>query len=174
MSTIATRGRSGTVLAMFFAAIATVAAATAARADVYAVSGVRVEATGDRPEVARAKAVASGEMLAFERLLQKMTLAEDGPRLPKPSAEAVRGAVRNFSVEEENGRGTRYVATITYRFDREAVRAMLEGAGVPFVDAPSPPLVVLPVWVEGGKRLLWDDPNPWREAWMRHTPDNVL
>jgi hypothetical protein len=31
---------------------------------------------------------------------------------------------------------------------------------------PSQPVVVLPVYATEGKRLLWDDPNPWRQAWQ--------
>jgi len=142
--------------------------------DAYTVTGVKVQASGVRPEVARAKAVAEGEAVALARLLRKLTLAEDHARLPKPDAEAVRAAVRNFSVESETGQGEKYSAAIAYRFDRDSVRAMLEAAGVPFVDTPSPPLVVLPVWREEGKPSLWDDPNPWREAWMRHEPEDAL
>ena len=118
--------------------------------------------------------MADGEAVALARLLRKLTLAEDHARLPKPDAEAVRGAVRNFSVESENQQGDKYTASIAYRFDRDAIRAMLEGANVPFLETPSPPLVVLPVWREEGKPLLWDDPNPWREAWMRYEPQDTL
>ena len=150
------------------------APARAEQADVYVVTGVKVQATGARPEIARAKAVADGEAAALGRLLRKLTLAEDHARLPRPGIEAVRAAVRNFSVETENQQGDKYTAAIAYRFDRDAVRAMLEGAGVPFLEAPSPPLVVLPVWREEGKPTLWDDPNPWREAWMRHEPADTM
>ncbi len=148
--------------------------ARAEQADVFVVTGVKVEAKGPRPDLARAKAVADGEQAALARLLRKLTLAEDHARLPKPDAEAVRNAVRNFSVESENQQGDRYTASVAYRFDRDSVRAMLEGAGVPFLEAPSPPLVVLPAWREDGKLTLWDDPNPWREAWLRHEPGDTL
>lgn len=148
--------------------------ARAEQADVFVVTGVKVEAKGPRPDLARAKAVADGEQAALARLLRKLTLAEDHARLPKPDAEAVRNAVRNFSVESENQQGDRYTASVAYRFDRDSVRAILEGAGVPFLEAPSPPLVVLPAWREDGKLTLWDDPNPWREAWLRHEPGDTL
>src|SRR5688500_17648850 len=78
------------------------ASARAEKADVYVATGVKVQASAARPEAARAKAVADGEAAALGRLLRKLTLAEDHGRLPKPDAEAVRGAVRNFSVESEN------------------------------------------------------------------------
>lgn len=150
------------------------ALARAEPADVYTITGVKVQASGAKPDIARAKAVADGEGAALARLLRKLTLAEDHVRLPKPDAEAVRGAVRNFSVESENQLGDKYTASIAYRFDRDAVRTMLEAAGVPFLETPSPPLVLLPVWREEGKPTLWDDPNPWREAWMRYEPQDAL
>lgn len=167
--------RTRTLLIALLAALTLPGApARAEQPDVFAVAGVKVEARGPRPEIARAKAVADGERAALARLLRKLTLAEDHARLPKPDAEAVRNAVRNFSVESENQQGDTYTAAIAYRFDRDAVRAMLEGAGVPFLESASPPLVVLPVWKEEGKPTLWDDPNPWREAWMRHEPADTM
>ncbi len=169
------RGR--TLWILLLAALMPALGATPARAesaDLYTVTGVQVQASGARPELARAKAVAAGEAVALGRLLRKLTLAEDHARLPKPDAEAVRGAVRNFSVESENQQGDKYTASIAYRFDRDAIRAMLESASIPFLDAPSPPLVLLPVWREEGKPTLWDDPNPWREAWQRHEPEDTL
>jgi hypothetical protein len=30
------------------------------------------------------------------------------------------------------------------------------------------PLVVLPIYLDGDTALLWDDPNPWRDAWAEH------
>jgi len=174
-----TRAQSIALLVALVAAIAAALSAASARAegdraDIYTVTGVKVQASGAKPELARAKAVADGERVAFARLLRKLTLAGDQARLPKPDAEVVRTAIRNFSVESENQQGDKYTASIAYRFDRDAVRAMLETAGVPFIDAPSPPLIVLPVWREDGKPLLWDDPNPWREAWLRYEPEDSL
>ena len=168
------RGRFGAILAALLAPLIASMFAAAAAAESYTVTGVKVQATGVKPELARAKAVADGEMAAFNRLLRRLTLAEDHARLPKPSPDAVRAAVLNFSIENETGQGDRYAAVLTYRFDRDAVRAVLEAAGVPFVDAPSPPIVVLPIWAHEGKPLLWDDPNPWREAWLRFEPQDAL
>jgi hypothetical protein len=168
------RGRALWIVLTATLAVSAGAPARAEQADVYTVTGVKVQASGARPEIARAKAVSDGEAIAVARLLRKLTLAEDHARLPKPGAETVRGAVRNFSVETENQQGDKYTAAIAYRFDRDAVRAMLEGAGVPFLEARSPPLIVLPVWREEGKPALWDDPNPWREAWMRLEPADTM
>lgn len=164
-----------TLLAALAAAFALVmAAAGAGAAEPYSVSGVKVQAAGPKPELARSKAIGDGEMAAFNRLIRRMTLPEDHARLPKPAADSVRGAILNFSIENENQQGDKYSATVTYRFDRELVRAMLEGASVPFIDTQSPPVVVLPVWTEETKAHLWDDPNPWREAWMRYEPEDSL
>lgn len=172
------RGRGAPLGALWIVLLAALTLAgtpaLAQPADLYTITGVKVQASGPKPDIARAKAVADGEAAALARLLRKLTLVEDHARLPKPDAEAVRGAVRNFSVESENQLGDKYTASIAYRFDRDAVRAILEGASVPFLEAASPPLVVLPVWREDGKAALWDDPNPWREAWLRHEPADAL
>ena len=33
------------------------------------------------------------------------------------------------------------------------------------------PIVVLPVYQDGASIVLWDDPNPWREAWGQRSSD---
>jgi hypothetical protein len=33
------------------------------------------------------------------------------------------------------------------------------------------PIVVLPVYQEGARIVLWDDPNPWRDAWGQRSPE---
>ncbi len=145
-----------------------------ATADPYAVSGIKVQATAPRADLARAKAVAEGELQAFQRLIRRITLPEDHAKLPRPNAETVRASLRNFSIEAENDRGGRYAATVIYRFDRAAVSGLLTGAGLVVADEAERAVVLVPVWMQGDKPVLWDDPNPWREAWGQVEHEDLL
>jgi hypothetical protein len=61
----------------------------------------------------------------------------------------------------------RYLATLTVRFNPVAVRDLLSASGVSFTEVRARPVLILPVFASTGRPLLFDDPNPWREAWTR-------
>src|SRR6202035_4182592 len=68
----------------------------------------------------------------------------------------------------------------TYHFQPAALQSALTAAGISTAppkaaasatapasaDNGTKPIVVLPVLQVGGKATLWDDPNPWRDAWQ--------
>jgi hypothetical protein len=51
---------------------------------------------------------------------------------------------------------------------------LLRDRGVPFAETVSKAVVVLPVLEKAGRPMLWDDPNPWREAWASAKPAQGL
>ncbi len=143
------------------------AASLAAPEDAYAVSGIAVDATAESAAAARDEAIADGQREAFRRLLERL-VAEDALDLVRPIDDAaITGAIDDFAVEEERSSAIRYIARLNFRFRRDAVRQLLLDAGVPFAEQRSKPIVVLPVWSGGAAPVLWDDPNPWREAFAR-------
>ncbi|MGE0746135.1 MAG: DUF2066 domain-containing protein [Rhodospirillales bacterium] len=137
----------------------------AATAEVYTVSGVNVSATADSATAARDKAVAEGHVAAFRRLAERLATRADAERAPRLDAEAVAGLLRGFEVQEEKRSNVSYTATLRFLFNPEAVRRVLANAGVGFADVRARPLLVIPVWRDGERTLLWDDANPWLGAW---------
>ena len=163
----------GGALAGLLAAVLAIATATTAGAqapDVFEVKGVAVDVTAETAAQAREKALAEGEGVAFRRLLERLTLGADHPRLPKPTPRQVSAYVKDFAVAEEKTSAVRYLARLNYRFQAGPVRRLLMDAGLPFAETPSKPVLVLPVYQAAGALLLWDDPNPWREAWKAVPP----
>jgi len=158
-----------------------------ATADVYAVEGLQVDVTAETAARARAKALAQGEAAAFRQLLERLTLSEDHEYLPVLKRSEIAPYLLDFSVADEKTSAVRYLASLTYRFDRDRVRMLLTDQGLLFAETPSKPLLVLPV-IEGTARSaeggtaaatdspmqLWDDPNPWRDAWGRLPGDRGL
>jgi hypothetical protein len=140
-------------------------AAAAPPTDIFTVADVPVDATASNAVAARDAARLDGERRAFRQLLERLTLAADRGRLPRVGDQQLTDMVRDFEVANERSSGVRYLATYTFRFQPEAVRALLRDAGIPFAETVSKPVVVLPVLRRDNAAVLWDDPNPWRAAW---------
>ena len=131
----------------------------------FTVADVPVDATADSAVAARTEALAQGEATAFHTLMQRITSAADAEKIATPNADTLTNLVADFQVADEHRSAVRYVATYTFRFNPRNVRDYLHGQGIAFTDFSSKPVVVVPVLTAGGVAHLWDDPNPWREAW---------
>jgi hypothetical protein len=138
-----------------------------ARADVFEVRDVAVDVTAKTAAAAREAALADGEAMAFRRLLERLTLSEDHTQLPQLAPAETAEYVSDFSVSGEKTSAVRYLARLHFRFKAQDVRELLRGAGLQFAETPSKPVLVLPVYQPASGLVLWEDPNPWREAWSR-------
>ncbi|MBV9861136.1 MAG: DUF2066 domain-containing protein [Alphaproteobacteria bacterium] len=107
--------------------------------------------------------------------------------------KAISAMVVSFEVANERMSAVRYLADYTFHFRPGEVKRVLRSVGLAVAAesggnataspatkeggdkqgaAATPgdaakPVVVLPVWRSGGKTTLWEDPNPWREAWAQ-------
>ncbi|MGY8991285.1 MAG: DUF2066 domain-containing protein, partial [Rhodospirillales bacterium] len=138
--------------------------ALAAPYDVYEVA-VPVDVTAKSAATAKKEALTNGEMLAFSRLLERLTLLDELDRLPQLGQRGIAPFVNNISLADEKTSGVRYLAKLTVRFKRQEVRKILMDLGISFAETRSKPVLVLPVYQAAGALMLFDDPNPWREAW---------
>lgn len=167
-------------LTVTFAALAltialTVAAATPAKADpaLFAVAGVAVDETAASAAQAREQALAEGHREAFRRLLARLVPRGRLDGVPRPPDEAIANLVRDFEVSDERTSNVRYLAELSFRFRPEAVRAFLRENAIPYAEARSRPVVVLPLYGAAGEAVLWEEPNPWREVWTEEGMDRV-
>jgi hypothetical protein len=112
---------------------------------------------------------------AFYALISRLTLTEDRERIPEFSNAEIASYVRDFSVAREKASSVRYIARLNYRFKPDEIRGLLRSYNVPFAETPSKPMVVLPVYELGAGVVLWDEPNPWRQAWStRDQPEGLV
>ncbi len=139
--------------------------AAASDAEVFLVRDVAVDATAANATAARERALARGHSVAFRRLIARIVPAGRVAGVPRLDPAAIAPLVQSFEVGGEKTSRVRYLARLTFRFDRTALRRFLRAGGVPFAVARSRPVLVLPVLRSAGTYLLWDRPNPWREAW---------
>lgn len=137
--------------------------------DVFSVS-VPVDATAANANAARDVARADGQRRAYQMLLDRLTLAADRGHLPPANDALLNELVSGFEVAKERVSGVRYLADYTFHFQPDAVRRLLRDAGVPFAETRSKPVVVLAVSQSDAGAVLWEDPNPWRDAWAKRPP----
>jgi hypothetical protein len=152
-------------LALLLAVAAVVPAAFGATQDVFEVDNVKVDVTAENASAARERALADGQAKAFRMLLERLVMTQDTSRLPAFRPADVTALVRDFSVADEKTSSVRYLASLSFRFRPEDVRRYLIDLGLPFAETRSKPVLVLPIYQASGTLLLWDDPNPWRQAW---------
>ena len=139
--------------------------ALAAQAPLYTVENVEVDATAGSATAAREQGLDRAHVTAFNRMVERLVLRSELNRLPDLNADRIANLLRDFEVFDERTSDVRYLAEVTFRFRPEGIRQFLKDNDIPFAETRSKPVVVLPVWGEGEDAVLWDNPNPWREAW---------
>ena len=153
------------------AALWLVVAATGALADgnrVFTVEGVGVDVTASTASRARSLAIAEGQREALDRLFARLTLREDEDRLPLLDDASVTNLVSGLEFDKEKTSSRRYLANMTVRFNAERIRDLLRITGIPFSETMAKPILVVPVYEAAGLSVLWEDPNPLREAWREY------
>lgn len=143
-------------------------------AELFAVHDVAVDATSDSAAKARDIARAQGERDAFQRLIERLVLPEDRVRVPPVSDDELTNLIRNFEVQNERTSTVRYLGTYTFRFDPAGVGTLLTRAGIPYIDKQAPGLLVLPVYNDGSRPILWEGANPWFDSWQATPPKSPL
>jgi hypothetical protein len=169
-------------LASLFLVIAALAGVTLGAApsralepdEVFIVAPVPVDVTAESALTARAEALKMGQILAWKRLLGRLTLPGDAAALLAYKAGALAPLIQGFEVLRERTSAVRYLASLSVSFNRDEVRRVLADAGTAFAETPSRPVLIIPVLTSQGVGVLWEDPNPWREAWQNLPPRDGL
>ncbi|WP_341713411.1 heavy-metal-associated domain-containing protein [Erythrobacter sp.] len=125
-------------------------AAVAASSDIE-VSGIEVDETAKTGSEAREKAWDVAARLAWKKI--------GGPSLPDSQ---ISGMVSAIVIERERLGPRRYIATLGVVFDRSRAAPFLGEAGEV---ARSAPLLVVPVTVSAGTEMVFEQRNPWQQAW---------
>jgi Uncharacterized protein conserved in bacteria (DUF2066) len=149
---------------------------------------VKVDATAENAAAARELARIDGQRRALALVIEQLSGSPEGAKLPKLDDRAITDMVESFEVANERMSAVHYLADYTFHFRPSKVRRLVrvvdttssETSGKPsgeanakpaVTDVPAKPVVVLPVYQDGARSILWDDPNPWREAWGQRSPD---
>ncbi len=154
------------IVGTIFAAWALLAApAGAAPRPVFRFAGVAVDETAESAAKAREIAVAHGQRAAFDRLVRRIVVQADQGLVPRPEAGALSALVEGIEFAAEKTSATRYLASLTVTFKEAEVKELLRRAGARYSQTAGKPVLVLPLYESGDRRLLWEEDNPWRAAW---------
>ena len=141
---------------------------------------VKVDATADSAAAARELARIDGQRRALGLVVDRLSGSSDNPKLAKLDDKTITDMVESFEVANERMSAVRYLADYTFHFRPSKLRRLVrvaeappaEGGTKPAVpESSSKPRVVLPVYRDSTRTALWDDPNPWREAWAQRSGD---
>lgn len=149
-------------------------AVPAGAADIYTVRGIHVDETAKSAADARTVAQAAGQRLALGEILKRLTLPEDWPSLPAIDDRTAQAAVRGFQVASEKTSATRYIADLNVSFQPDAVRQLLRSRNIAFGETQAKPAVLLAVFEKSGAPVLWEEQNPWRDAWSAADIANAM
>ena len=141
---------------------------------------VRVDATADNVAAARELARVDGRRQALVLVIDRLSGSSDSAKLPKLDDKTITDMVESFEVANERMSAVRYLADYTFHFRPSKVRRLVhtsestaaEAANRPAVEGGGKPLIVLPVYKDSARTVLWDDPNAWREAWGQRSADS--
>ncbi|NQW10846.1 MAG: DUF2066 domain-containing protein [Alphaproteobacteria bacterium] len=118
--------------------------------------------------------MSEGRRQAFRQLVERLVPLVWSGLVPQPTDAELGRFVLGFEVAGERTSAVRYLAELTVAFDRTAVRAAFRDASVPFAETQSLPVLVIPVLSSGAGTVLWEEPNPWRDAWARRAAPRGL
>jgi hypothetical protein len=126
---------------------------------------VAVDATADTVAKARELARTDGQRRALAAIAERLAGGATPAKPPPLDDKAITDLVLSFEVVNERMSAVRYAADYTFYFRPEETRRVLQKAGVVAAEEPSKPVILIPVYQTAGQSRLWEDPNPWRQAW---------
>src|SRR5215472_10825006 len=145
-------------LFVIFAA-ASSASRLAAAGDAFTVSGIKVDATAQSAIEAQTKAINSGRAKAWQTLYRRLTKQQDWGRQPALDDATLQRLLRSYQARDQRSSTTRFVANMTYVFNANAVRRILQQENVAYSDVTARPVLVIPL-APG-----WSAQTPWTKAW---------
>uniref|UniRef100_UPI0013DA320C heavy-metal-associated domain-containing protein n=1 Tax=Sandarakinorhabdus rubra TaxID=2672568 RepID=UPI0013DA320C len=130
----------------------------------YAVGGIAVDVTARSVDEARRTAWRAAERRAWPQLWARLTgrAEADAPRLSDAQIDAM---VAGIESQGERFSANRYIARLGVVFDRSRTAERLGGS---LALLQSPPMLLLPLLVDGGATTLTQAPTAWRDAWARY------
>jgi hypothetical protein len=131
---------------------------------------VAVDATADTVVKAREMARIDGQRRALSAVAEQLAGGAATAKPPKLDDKAITALVLSFEVAHERMSAVRYAADYTFHFRADETRRVLQKAGIAAAPEPVKPAILIPVYQSAGQSRLWDDLNPWRQAWEEPPP----
>lgn len=133
-------------------------------------SEVAVDVTGKDAADARTEAMAKGQSDALLELLGKLVPSNQAQAIVDSlDSKKIGAMVRGTEVLDEKITDNRYRGHLRISFDGDEISKLIGKAtsGEPGADVTATvgSFLIIPSYEENGIQMLWEDSNPWRNAW---------
>ncbi len=122
----------------------------------------------------RSIAIEKSYEIALSRYLKWITLKETLDINNLVDLLKARDYVSGYSIENEKYKREKYSALITVTFEKNKLEKFLEGKNIEFFSKKGPKTLIIPIINFEQRLILWDDPNPWFDVWLRRPLDSNL
>lgn len=129
----------------------------------FEVAGVEVDVTAKSADAARMAGFREAQRQGWKMLFARMT-GKPVSASPSLSDSTLDGLVSGIVVEKEQIGSTRYIARLGVLFDRARAGQLL---GVQGQVMRSPPMLTIPVLIDGSAAQTFEARTPWLTAWAR-------
>ena len=100
------------------------------------------------------------------QIAEQLLTRSEMKRFEAPADTDIQNMIQGIKISNEKMTGTRYIADVSFRFNKSAVeRFFLNKRGTDVERTPERPTLILPFLQDGNQTILWDGDNPWRRAW---------
>ena len=129
----------------------------------YSIGGIDVDVAGPNAQAARLAAFRIAQRKAWPVLWSRLTGSPEAqaPRLTDSQLDSM---VSGIESQGERFSTTRYIARLGVVFDRSRAAPYLGATGA---GLHSPPMLLLPMLVDGGAAKIYQAKTPWLAAWNR-------
>ncbi len=122
----------------------------------------------------RSIAIEKSYEIALSRYLKWITLKETSDINNLVDLLEARDYVSGYSIENEKYKREKYSALITVNFEKNKLEKFLDSKNIEFYSKKGPKTLIIPVINFEQRLILWDDPNPWFDVWLRRPLDSNL
>ncbi len=141
--------------------------------DIFAVNGVRVDATANTSAEARQNALVAGHERALETVFKRLTPASYWDQLPAPQTLDLDSILSGFRISDEKTSPRRYRAALSVSFKPERIRELVYDREIPLSEVQAQPVLLLPIMEDREGLVLWQE-NWWRSLWQEQDLTNSL
>ncbi len=152
------------------------AAALGAASKVFTIANYPVEATAKDAVAAKEKAHAEGQQAALGALFKRLVPVTSYNRIDRLKSIRAADLVDGVAIRSESNSSIRYIASLDFSFQADAVRSLLSREGVPFIEAQAPRMVLVPIAVEtkDGATRYSAASGDWAGVWKGLDLENTL
>lgn len=126
-----------------------------------------VDVTAENASVAREKAMNEANRKAFLAIAQRLTTANGVDALSRLSDGQILNFIKEISIVSEKASDVRYIANLKVAVNENIFKNYLREKNISFAVGSDANILIIPTFREfpGDKPLLWEEANPWRQAW---------